>query len=73
MLLNPNAPVLIITAVFVWVGSYLIIRPQQYKDELGSTGDDPISRSPPWAGRILGVVTIVTGLVVSYLVLTTSK
>ena len=74
MPLNPNAPVLIITAVVsIWLGGYLILRPQHYKDELGASGDDPISRSPRWAVRLLGVVTIVTGLVVSYLMLTSSK
>jgi len=74
MLINPNTPVLIIiNAVFILGGGYLILRPQHYKDELGASGDDPISRSPRWAVRLLGVVTIVTGLVVSYLMLTSSK
>ena len=73
MPINPNAPVLIITAVFVWGGGYLIFRTQQYKDELWRSGDDVISRFPRWAVRILGVFVIVVALVVSYLALTSSK
>ena len=37
MLINPNALVLIIAVVFIWLGGYLILRPQQYKDELGAS------------------------------------
>jgi hypothetical protein len=73
MSINPNAPVLIITAVFIWLGGKLILRPQQYKDELAASYDNPISRSPRWTVRILGVFLIVTALVLSYLVLSSSK
>jgi uncharacterized protein involved in exopolysaccharide biosynthesis len=66
MPINPNAPVLIITAIFAWVGSNLILCPQQYKDELSRSGDDVISRFPRWAVRILGVFTIVFGLGLLY-------
>ena len=73
MPINPNAPVLVITTAFVCVGGYLIFRPQKYKDELRSSGDDVISRFPPWAVRILGIFIIVLALGVSYLALTSSK
>ena len=73
MPINPNAPVLIITAVFVCVGGYLIFRTQQYKDELWRSGDDVISRFPRWAVRILGVFVIVVALIISYVALTPSK
>jgi hypothetical protein len=73
MPINPKAPVLIITAAFVWVGGYLIFRTQQYKDELWRSGDDVISRSPRWAVRILGVFIIAVALGVSYLALISSK
>jgi hypothetical protein len=73
MSINPNAPVLLITAVFVWAGGYLILRPQEYKSELWRSGDNVISRFPPWAVRILGVFLIVMALGVSYLALKSSK
>jgi uncharacterized protein YjeT (DUF2065 family) len=73
MPLNPNAPVLLITAVSARVGGYLILRPQQYKDELWRSGDDVISRFPGWAVRILGVFIIVFGLGMLYLALRSSK
>jgi uncharacterized protein YjeT (DUF2065 family) len=72
--MNPSAPVvLIITAIFVWVGSNLILRPHQYKDELWRTGDDVISRFPSWAVRILGLFTIIFGLGILYLAFRSSK
>jgi len=73
MSINPNAPVLLITVVFVWLGGYLILRPQEYNDELWKSGDDVISRFPRWSIRILGVFLIVVALGVSYLLLTASK
>jgi hypothetical protein len=73
MPINTNAPVLIIAAVFVWAGGYLILRPRLYKDELRSSGDNVISRFPRWAVRILGVFIIMVALGVSYLALTSSK
>jgi hypothetical protein len=73
MSINSNAPVLLITAVFVWAGGYLILRPQEYKGELWRSGDNVISRFPRWAVRILGVFLIVMALGVSYLALKSSK
>lgn len=69
MSIIPNAPILIIVAVFVLSGAYLILRPERYKGELWKTGDDVISRFPPWAVRILGGVIIVAALGLSYLFL----
>jgi hypothetical protein len=73
MPINANAPVLIITAVFAWVGGYLILRPQQYKDELRRSGDDVISRFPRWAVRTLGGFITVFGLGMLYLAPGASK
>lgn len=73
MAIHLNAPVLLIAAVFVWGGGYLILRPQVYKDKLWRSGDDVISRSPRWAIRVLGVSLIVAALGVSYLALTSAK
>jgi putative copper export protein len=67
MTINPNAPILIIITVSVWVGGYLILRPRQYKDELRRSGDDVISRFSPWAVRALGVFIIVFSLGMLYL------
>ena len=63
---------LILTGVYLCVGSYLIFRPQKYKDELGEL-EDVISRFPRWAIRILGVFIIAVGIGVFYLFLTASK
>ena len=64
--------VLILTGISLCVGSYLILRPQQYKNELEGF-EDIISRSSRWAIRILGVFIITVGIVVCYLFLTASK
>jgi uncharacterized protein YjeT (DUF2065 family) len=73
MPINPNAPVLLITAVFAWMGGYPILRPQQYKDELWRSGDDVISRFPRWVVRILGIFIIVFGLGMLYLAFRSTK
>jgi uncharacterized protein involved in exopolysaccharide biosynthesis len=73
MAINPNAPVLIITVVFIWSGGYLILRPSAYKSELRAYGDHVISRFPSWAVRILGIFIIVFALGVTYLALKTGK
>jgi uncharacterized protein YjeT (DUF2065 family) len=67
-----NFGVPILTGISLCVGSYLILRPQQYKDELEGF-EDIISRSPRWAIRILGAFIIAVGICVFYLSLTTSK
>jgi uncharacterized protein YjeT (DUF2065 family) len=64
--------VLILTGIFLCVGSYLILRPQQYKDELEGF-EDIISRFPRWAIRLLGVFNIAVGIGVFYLFLIASK
>ena len=64
--------VLILTVIFLCVGGYLIVRPQQYKDELEGF-NHVISRFPPWAIRILGVFIIAVGIGVFYLFLTSPK
>jgi uncharacterized protein involved in exopolysaccharide biosynthesis len=63
---------LLMSGLAVWTGSYLIFKPQQYKDEL-ATFENIISRFPRWAVRILGVFVIVVAITVSYLFLTTPK
>ncbi len=68
-----NYGVLILTGIFLYVGSYLILRPQQYKDELDEFGEDVISRFPRWTVRIVGVFIITIGIGVCYLVLRASK
>jgi uncharacterized protein YjeT (DUF2065 family) len=65
--------VLILAGISLWVGSYLILRPQQYKDELEGYDENVISRFPRWSIRILGVFIIAVGLGVFYLFLTSSK
>ena len=64
--------VLILTGIFLFVGSYLVLRPQQYKDELKAFGH-VISRFPRWAIRILGDFIIAVAIGVFYLFLTTSR
>ncbi len=64
--------VLILTGIFLFVGSYLVLRPQQYKDELKGF-EHVISRFPRWAVRILGVFIIAVAIGVFYLFLTTSR
>jgi uncharacterized protein YjeT (DUF2065 family) len=64
---------LILTGIFVCVGSYLILKPQQYKDELEGYDEGVISKSPRWAIRILGVFIIAVGIGVFYLFLKSSK
>jgi hypothetical protein len=64
--------VFILAGIFLCVGGYLILRPQQYKDELEGS-DHVISRLPRWAIRILGVFIIATGISVFYLFWTSSK
>jgi uncharacterized protein YjeT (DUF2065 family) len=64
--------VLMLTGIFLCVGSYLILRPQQYKDELEGF-EAVISRFPRWAIRILGGFIIAVGIGVFYLFLTASK
>ena len=58
--------ILIPTGICVCVGTYLILRPQQYIDELKGF-ERIISSSPRWAIRILGVVIIAVGIGVLYL------
>ncbi len=67
-----NLGVLMLTVIFLCVGSYLILKPQQYKDELASF-ENIISRFPRWAIRILGVFIIAVGVCVFYLSLIASK
>jgi uncharacterized protein involved in exopolysaccharide biosynthesis len=64
--------VLILTGIFLCMGSYLILRPQQYKDELKGF-ESVISRFPRWSIRILGVFIITAGITVFYLFLTAPK
>jgi uncharacterized protein YjeT (DUF2065 family) len=67
-----NFGVLILTGISLCVGSYLIIRPQQYRDELREF-DHVISRLPGWAIRILGGFIIAVGIGVFYLSLKASN
>ena len=57
---------------FLYMGAYLILKPQAYKDELKEF-EDVISRFPRWAIRILGAFIIAVAIGVSYLILTTPK
>jgi uncharacterized protein YjeT (DUF2065 family) len=68
-----NFGVLILAVIFLCMGIYLIVRPQQYRDELREFDDGTISRSPRWAIRLLGVFIIAVGIGVFYLSLTGSR
>lgn len=70
--IQDSGVVLILTGICICLGIYLIVRPQQYKEELEDF-EDVISRSPRWAIRLLGVFTIAVGIGVFYLFLTTLK
>ena len=64
--------ILLIAGLAVWTGSYLILKPQRYKDDLASY-EHPFYRYPRWSIRFLGVFIIAAAVCVSYLFLTTPK
>ena len=73
MTMNHNG-VLIIVSVLVGVGRYMVLRPEQYKQELLRSDHDDISLrssdediSPSWPVRVLGVFIFLMGLGISYL------
>ena len=73
MAVNPNSPILIVTVVGVLLGGYLIVRPAEYKAGLRESGENPISRSPSWVVRILGLLLILIVVCVTYWALTAGK
>lgn len=48
----------IFLCIFVCLGTYLLIKPQAYKDELPQS-EDMISKWPRWLVRVLGLFFIV--------------
>jgi hypothetical protein len=64
--------IIIPAGICLYTGTYLILKPQRYKDELKEY-EDVISRFPRWAIRILGAFLIAFAVGVSYLLLTASK
>jgi hypothetical protein len=64
--------ILMLLPIVVYLGGYLVLRPQQYRDELGRF-EGVISRSPRWAIRMVEIFIIVAGLAFSYLFLAAAK
>jgi hypothetical protein len=62
----------IFICIFVCMGGYLAVKPQEYKDDLAQH-EDVISKSPRWAIRILGLFLIVFAASLFYLISKSAK
>ena len=70
MTVDPNMPIVFVTAIGVCTGVYLIARPAAYQNELRGLGDDMISKWPSWSVRVMGACLIVVMLGITYFALT---
>jgi hypothetical protein len=71
-----HSGILIITSALVCLGGYMIVRPEEYKQQLLRSGQHDVSLgssdddiSPRWPVRVLGVFIALMGLGISYLAL----
>jgi hypothetical protein len=62
----------IFICIFVCMGVYLAIKPQEYKNDLAQY-EDVISRSPRWAIRVLGLFMIAFAAGLFYLISKSTK
>ena len=62
----------IFICIFVCMGGYLAVKPQEYKNDLAQY-EDVISRSPRWAIRVLGLFLIVFAAGLFYLISRSTK
>ena len=64
--------VFIFICIFVCMGGYFAVKPQEYKNDLAQY-EDVISRSPRWAIRVLGLFLIVFAAGLFYLISRSTK
>jgi hypothetical protein len=59
---------LLMSGIALWSGNRILLRPQEYKDEVTPFGH-PFAQWPIWTVRALGVFVTVVGLACFYLFL----